>query len=108
MANPDQDGIKWWKHCDVCLWAARTTGAPNDNEREFCPNCNNPALSVRIDKNVFEGRRYDLPVQSSKGQAIADEARVNAGQPPAPVDTEDNSNQGHNYGNEDKPFPPPP
>ncbi len=101
-----QDGIKWWKYCPVCQWAARTTGNPNDNDRTQCPNCNNPQLNVKIDNKVFEKRRYDLPVQSNKGQAIADAARAAAGQPPAPPDTTDESNRGHNYGTGPKPFPP--
>ena len=102
-----QDGIKWWKYCSVCEWAARTAGNPNDNDRTICPNCNNPHLGVRIDDNVFEGKRYDARVRNSKGQATADAARAAAGRPVAPPDTEDRSNSGHNYGQGPKPFPDP-
>lgn len=79
----------------------------NDNDNEICPNCNYPNLNQNIDDHVFNGRRYDLPIQSSKGQAIADEVRQNQGRPPAPPDTEDKSNRGHQYGNNPKPFPDP-
>ena len=110
MARPDQAGIKWWKYCQVCEWRARLVGNPGDQDNDlvFCPNCNNPRLNVEIDVFVFEGRRYDLPVRSSQGQAIADEVRQNAGRPPAPPDTVNQSNPGHDYGDGPKPFPPPP
>lgn len=106
MAQPEQLGIKWWKVCPVCRWAAKTKGAigSSENALEQCPNCNNPRLGVEIDDNVFEERRYDLRVRNSRGQAIADEVRQNAGRPPAPPDVQDNSNQGHQYGDEGPPF----
>lgn len=104
----EQDGIKWWKHCPVCLWAARTRGNPNDNERTTCPNCNNPDLHVEIDDRVFKGQRYDARVRNQRGQDIADAVRQNAGRPPAPQDTTDASNRGHDYGQGPKPFPDPP
>ena len=85
----EQDGIKWWKLCPVCTWAAKSRGAVADleNALDQCPNCNNPRLSVAIDENVFHVRRYDLKVGNTKGQAIADAARAGAGRPPAPPDT---------------------
>ena len=110
MARPEQKGVKWWKYCNVCEWRARSKGVAGerDNANTFCPNCNNPNLGVEIDENVFDEKRYEGRVRNSKGQAIADEARQNQGKPPAPVDTENRSNQGHQYGNNPKPFPPPP
>ncbi len=103
----DQDGVKWWKCCTVCLWSANTRN--NDNDNEICPNCNNPDLTICVDKVVFSQRRYDLPVQSDKGQAIADQVRQDQGLPPAPPDTVNTRNQGYNYqaNGEDKPFPDP-
>ncbi len=103
----DQDGVKWWWCCAVCQWAANTRN--NDNDNAICPNCNNPDLNMCTDKEVFKERRYDLPVQSDKGQAIADAARAAAGRPPAPPDTVNTGNQGYNYvaAGEDKPFPDP-
>ncbi len=107
MPNPDQMGIKWWKYCQVCEWRARTRGNPRENEKVVCPNCNNPNLSVEMDEMVFEELRYDERVRNSKGQATADAARAAAGRPPAPPDTEDRSNRGHDYGQGPKPFPDP-
>ena len=104
MARPEQMGIKWWFYCQVCEWAANTQN--NDNDNVKCPNCNNPVLSVKIDEEVFAGRRYDLPVRSSKGQEIADAARAAAGKPHAPPDVTNEANQGHDYGSGDPPFPP--
>lgn len=99
----DQGGIKWWKSCACCLWAANVNN--NDNANTFCPNCNNPTLDMNIDEHVFNGRRYDLPVQSTRDQEIADEVRQNQGRPPAPPDTVNTRNNGHNYGSATKPFP---
>jgi len=110
MANPNQLGIKWWKYCQVCEWRSKTKGAVGQRETDLtvCPNCNNPQLSVEIDDHVFEERRYDVRVRNAKGQAVADEVRQNAGRPPAPPDTEDRSNRGHQYGPGDqRPFPDP-
>ena len=104
MALEEQQGIKWWKACPVCGWAARTTGASPENELDQCPNCNNPRLGVLIDDHVFEGNRYDARVRNTTGQAIADEVRQNAGRPPAPPDTTDASSRGHRYGPEGPPF----
>ena len=108
MPNPTQMGIKWWKYCNVCEWRARTQGAVGDRECALtvCPNCNNPNLGVELDEEVFEERRYDVRVRNTKGQAIADGVRQNAGSPPAPPDTVDHSNRGHDYGSGPKPFPP--
>jgi len=72
-----------------------------------CPNCNNPNLSVEIDENVFEERRYTARVRNSKQREVADRGRDIAGMPPAPPDTDDRSNRGHNYRNGPKPFPDP-
>ena len=104
MARPDEEGIKWWWYCQVCQWAANVNNADNDNTQ--CPNCNNPNMTARLDDHVFQGRRYDLPVRSSHGQATADAARAAAGRPPAPLDTVNTQNNGHNYGSGPKPFPP--
>lgn len=101
-----QDGIKWWKVCPVCTWAAKTQGAVGDleNALDQCPNCNNPKLEIFIDDHVFHGLRYDLRVRNTKGQEIADEVRQNTGRPPAPPDTQNNSNPGYRYGPEGPPF----
>lgn len=113
-----QDGIKWWKVCPVCTWAAKTQGAVGDleNALDQCPNCNNPKLEVAIDDHVFHGLRYDARVRNTKGQTIADEVRQNTGRPPAPPDANDNSNRGFQYDDPDdtpydedgNPRPPPP
>ena len=102
MARPEQNGIKWWKVCPVCAWAANVNNA--DNDLTQCPNCNNLRLGVAIDEHVFEARRYDARVRNSRGQAIADGVRQNAGRPAAPPDTTDESNPGHRYGPEGPPF----
>lgn len=102
-----QSAIKWWKYCQVCEWTGRPMA--QDTDVEFCPNCNNPHLSVRIDDHVYNGKRYDARVRNQMGQAIADEVRQNQGRPPAPNDRTNENQQGHQYGpNEDKPFPDPP
>lgn len=100
-----QQGIKWWKSCPVCRWAAKTAGP--DNDLTVCPNCNNPNLNIEIDDLVFAGKRYDERVRNSKGQATADAARQSRGEGAAPADTDDRSNQGHDYGQGAKPFPDP-
>ena len=107
MAQPEQQGIKWWKWCNVCEWRARTKGNPQENNNTVCPNCNNPNLGVEIDDHVFEELRYDVRVRNAKGREVADLVRQNAGRPPAPPDTEDRSNRGHDYGQGPKPFPDP-
>ena len=107
MASPEQSGIKWWKYCNVCEWRAKTRGNPQENRSTICPNCNNPNLGVEIYDHVFEELRYDMRVRNQKGRAIADAARATAGRPPAPPDTEDRSNSGHDYGQGPKPFPDP-
>lgn len=109
MANPNQMGIKWWKHCQVCEWRSKTKGAVGQRETDMtvCPNCNNPNLSVEIDENVFEERRYETRVRNTKGQETADAVRQNAGKDRAPGDEEDKSNRGHDYGDNPKPFPDP-
>ena len=109
MANPEQMGIKWWKYCQVCEWRAKTKGAVGSRENALtvCPNCNNPVLSVEIDDNVFNEKRYDNRVRNTKGQEIADAARLAAGLPVAPEDTEDRSNNGHKFKDGEKPFPDP-
>lgn len=106
MARPDQEGIKWWYCCPVCLWSANTKN--NDNDNVKCPNCNNPNLDVCNDFEVFRERRYDVSVRNDQQQVVADQVRQDAGRPPAPPDTVNTGNQGYNYAaaGEDKPFPP--
>ena len=106
-SSAEQAGIKWWKHCQVCEWRAKTKGNPQENSMQVCPNCNNPVLSVEIDENVFNEKRYDVRVRNTKGQEIADQVRQDEGRPPAPPDTEDRSDRGHQYGTNPKPFPDP-
>ena len=109
MPNPEQMGIKWWRYCQVCEWRAKTKGAVGSRENALttCPNCNNPILSVEIDENVFEEKRYEAKVRNAKEQVVADEVRQNTGMPVAPDDTEDRSNNGHKFKDGEKPFPDP-
>lgn len=109
MTNPTQMGIKWWRHCQVCEWRSKTKGAAGQRETDMtvCPNCNNPNLSVEIDENVFEEKRYETRVRNTKGQQIADAVRQNQGKPPAPQDEEDHSNKGYKYPTDERPFPKP-
>ncbi len=104
MARPEQEGIKWWKCCPTCLWAANTKNADNDNPK--CPNCNNPNLDVCTDFEVFRELRYDVSVRNDRQQVVADQVRQDAGRPPAPPDTVNTQNQGFNYGSGPRPFPP--
>lgn len=103
----EQNGIKWWKVCPVCTWAAKSRGAIADAENALdqCPNCNNPKIGVLTDEDVFHVLRYDVRVRNDREQVVADEVRQNQGRPPAPPDTVNTGNQGFQYASdEDKPF----
>lgn len=104
MARPEQEGIKWWFCCPVCLWAANTKN--NDNDNVKCPNCFNPNLDVCTDEEVFREQRYDVKVRNDRQQVVADQVRQDQGRPPAPPDTVNTGNRGFVYRPGEEPFPP--
>lgn len=104
MARPEQEGIKWWKCCPVCLWSANTKNADNDNVK--CPNCFNPDLNICTDFEVFKEQRYDAWVRNPNEKSVADQVRQNQGRPPAPPDTVNTGNRGFIYPPGEEPFPP--